>query len=79
MDEITCFDTEDEYLKAARRLREQVDAGEIEELQPTLDEPFLYRRFLEKSSRDVWVLAVPDQAFRGYLKREGPAGPLIKS
>jgi hypothetical protein len=76
MNEISGFETEGEYLVTARRLQERVDAGELDELAPDLGHPFVYRRFLEKSSCDVWVLAVPDQAFRGYLKRDGTAGSL---
>jgi hypothetical protein len=79
MDEVARFETEADYLTTAKELRRLIDGGVLQELQPDFDQPIVYRRFLEKSSSEVWVLAVPDHAFRGFLKREGLIGrPLTR-
>ncbi len=74
MDEISSFKSEDEYLDTARLLQNKVNSGLLTEVAPNEEGPFLCRRFVDNKSREVWVFALPDQSFRGYLRREGKTG-----
>ena len=74
MEEVHAFASDSDCLALQRNLFARVDAGELQVLPTTHEGPFYTRRFLEKSTNEVWVLVLPDFAFRGYFKREGLNG-----
>jgi hypothetical protein len=69
MNEIDKFESEADYIATSRELFQRVDRGELKPLNVQENEPFEHRYFLEQASGEVWILAIPDQAFRGFLKR----------
>jgi hypothetical protein len=79
VEEVNAFASESDYVTFQRELFTRVNAGELKVLPSTDDGPFSTRRFLEKSTNEIWVLGTPDQAFRGYFKREGYNGALTRT
>lgn len=70
LQQIQSFNTDAEFSAVQRSIGELVTAGKLKCVGLIPEEP---RRFIERYVMDTgetWLLAHPDQAFRGYLHRE---------
>jgi len=67
--EIENFNNWEEYQDAEHRVRQLVKQGRLSECGLDPFESTMYVQVYKTQDGDVWRLAVPDHAFRGYLKR----------
>ena len=63
----------DEYCDAEHRVRQLVKQGRLSERGLDPLEPTSYVQVYKAQDGEVWRLATPDHAFRGYLKCTPPA------
>jgi hypothetical protein len=63
------FKSEAEFIRVRRLIDDLVTTGRLksEGLEPSAGS-FFVERFLSDAG-ETWLLAVPDQAFRGYLRK----------
>ncbi len=69
MSEIARFNNWDEYHDAEHRLYQLVQQGKLYACGLDPLEPTKYVQVYKTQDGEVWRLANPDHAFRGYLKR----------
>jgi len=70
--EIQNFNNWDEYRDAEHRVRQLVKQGRLSEHGLAPPEPTAYVQVYMTQVGEVWRLAAPDHAFRGYLKGTPP-------
>lgn len=63
------FKTEAEFSRVLRQIQSLVSTGKLKAdgLDPSEPSFFVQKYVTEKG--ETWLLAMPDQAFRGYLRR----------
>ena len=70
MQPVERFPSQNDFLRAKRAIMQKVESGDM--VAQGLDNRF-QQFFVEKylsSDGDLWLLAAPDQAFRGFLRKE---------
>lgn len=70
LQEIEAFMSDDAFEKTQQALQELVERGELKKCGLDSNEVFHYVEVYRDNDGDTWHLAVPDHAFRGYLKRK---------
>jgi hypothetical protein len=65
------FKTEAEFVDVSEKISALVEKSLFVELEKCeIEPPFVMLRYKCKSCGEVWLLSVPDQAFRGGMKLE---------
>ena len=68
--EVPKFRTDKEFQATKARIEELVREGALKECGLDPAEMVRFVEVYEGSNGDKWRLAIPDHAFRGYLKKE---------
>jgi hypothetical protein len=64
------FKTDEEYRAIKDRIERLVGDGKLREQGLDPSEPFRFIEMYISDEGETWLLAQPDQAFRGYLKKK---------
>ena len=67
--EVDRFGTDDDFKRTEQSISALISSGELKPMGLDPSDPFhLVHRFLDNNGA-MWHLAMPDQAFRGYLRK----------
>ena len=79
LSEIDRFNSDEHYFEVSKFIVSLVNEGKLRDkgLDPSNPEPGFYVELYEDLDGQVWRLAVPDKAYRGYLRKLKPiVGPI---
>ena len=68
--EIESFRSDDDLRKTQVHIAEMVQSGELTARGLDAEERSRFVEIYETADGEMWHLALPDHAFRGYLKRK---------